>query len=97
MEQTRAKPAKQLHLSVGANFKSDSKLKILYQQSIGRDVDKDSQRYWSTPQKKDVYRKIVSDTPPKAKPEQSWQKKTCLQCRMKVQRRIPKRQASICT
>ena len=77
--------------SVERRFQKVPNLKSLYQQSIDTDLEKGFVNILDESEVKNHLReRMVFATPSSAKPEQAWQSKTCLKCRIKVQRIMPK-------
>ena len=85
----------QLH-SLERRFQRNPNLKSLYQQSINTDVEKGFVKTLEESEVKGTFGKELYMDPERivyassAKPEQAWQSQTCLQCRLKVQRSMPK-------
>ena len=101
VECTRAKPTKQLQLSLGSALftgakipkgpKPEEVISTVNRYRCRKRIRKDIGRVRSERHPREG---MVFATPSSAKPEQAWQGKTCLQCCIKVQRSMPKLKAT---
>ena len=84
----------QLH-SLERRLQREPNLKNLLQKSIDTEVQKGFVKILDESEVKGIFEKEwYFRTPSSPKPKQAWQSETCLQCCIKVQRGMPKRQAT---